>query len=308
MEKELLAARRQLETQASQILSLENAIATRPKEQSEEEREAKERDAEESAQKDSLIASQAARIRALEDALQNASSSTAASSSALSSQVAELTKSLQAEQRKRAEADRFANELVRALEKEKRGRKQVEDEKKALNAFVEKFDEFLNAPRAVASRASTAGSVASLGHGRPPSSVGSGPAPTAYQRRLSRRASRGHPPNDKIGEEESRSRTPHGRRHADGDVFSATSGKEERLMDQKPVFGMKNSHRGKSVDSGARPSEDDGIVDEWEVERDLLNLSPHQHSRGGVGKSPGVNEPLDKENFLPPPLVTIRSL
>jgi len=47
---------------------------------------------------------------------------------------------LAAEETKRKEAEEWATELTRALEKEKKARQQLEDERRALAAFVTKFD------------------------------------------------------------------------------------------------------------------------------------------------------------------------
>jgi len=61
---------------------------------------------------------------------------------------------LAAEEAKRKEADEWATELARALEKEKKARLQLEDERRALAAFVTKFDSLTSGLSSAASLSS----------------------------------------------------------------------------------------------------------------------------------------------------------
>ncbi|KAI6123765.1 kinesin motor domain-containing protein [Pisolithus croceorrhizus] len=114
LQQELLAAHRQIESQSNQILSLEASLPAHPENSP---------DAPES-EKDKLIAEQQKTIRELE--------------------IVPLRPvnedRLQAEARKREEKEAWATELVRQLEKEKRVHPKLEEERRALVAFVSQFD------------------------------------------------------------------------------------------------------------------------------------------------------------------------
>jgi centromeric protein E len=130
LQQELLAARYQLESQANQILSLESALIGQKPESSESTDSASDPFSVSSDQqsalndKDAVIAEQAKRIKELE----------------ADSVVSELKKKLEDEVQKREEKERWSKELERALEKEKKMRVQLEEERRALAAFVSMFD------------------------------------------------------------------------------------------------------------------------------------------------------------------------
>ncbi|KAJ7863099.1 P-loop containing nucleoside triphosphate hydrolase protein [Mycena olivaceomarginata] len=125
LQQELLAARLQLESQSNQILSLEATLSARP--------EAPNAAVED--EKDKVISDQARRIRELE---------TVVSENLAQPPREDVEKEWQskvdAERRVIAEKEAWANELVRQLEKEKKMRLQLEEERRALAAFVSKFD------------------------------------------------------------------------------------------------------------------------------------------------------------------------
>ncbi|KAF7299577.1 Kinesin-like protein [Mycena chlorophos] len=134
LQQELLAAKLQIESQSNQILSLEATLLARPEvppvAESPTEAEA------EDEEKDKLIAEQARRIQELEGAVrgyENASPSREA-------EAKEWAAKLENERRIVKEKEAWASELVRQLEKERRVRIQLEEERKALAAFVSKFD------------------------------------------------------------------------------------------------------------------------------------------------------------------------
>ncbi|KAF8660905.1 hypothetical protein AX16_001533 [Volvariella volvacea WC 439] len=123
LHQELLSAKMQIESQASQILSLEAALMNKPPPEPVEVTESED-------EKDQLITEQQRRIRELEEKMRYGGQSG----------ERELEEQLESEIRKREEKERWADELIRELEREKRIRTRLEDERRALAAFVSKFD------------------------------------------------------------------------------------------------------------------------------------------------------------------------
>lgn len=131
MQQELLAARRELETRGNQILSLEAALLARPELPA---------DAPES-EKDKLIESQSKTLRELEIVVKGYEENLGEPLRAVKEDVEkEWTIKLEEETRLREEKEAWANELARELEKEKKLRVKLEGERRALAAFVSKFD------------------------------------------------------------------------------------------------------------------------------------------------------------------------
>jgi len=131
LQQELLSARREIESQATQILALEEALLARP----ELPPDAPERE------KDRLLAEQARNIRELEMVIKGYEDNLGSPLRAVREDVErEWSVRLAAEEARRKETDEWAAELARALEKEKKARQQLEDERRALAAFVTKFD------------------------------------------------------------------------------------------------------------------------------------------------------------------------
>ncbi|KAI5981227.1 kinesin motor domain-containing protein [Pisolithus orientalis] len=131
LQQELLATRRQIESQSNQILSLEAALLARPEISP---------DAPES-EKDKLIAEQQKTIRELEIVVRGYEDNLGEPLRQVKEDVErEWGERLQAEVQKREEKEAWATELVRQLEKEKRARTKLEEERRALAAFVSKFD------------------------------------------------------------------------------------------------------------------------------------------------------------------------
>ncbi|TEB23012.1 kinesin-domain-containing protein [Coprinellus micaceus] len=131
LQQELLAARNQLETQATQILSLEEALVGRPPlpVDAPEEEKAK------------MIAEQAKTIRELEIVVAGYEQNLGEPLRAVKEDVEREWKvKLDEEIRKREEKDKWAEELVKELEKEKKARLKLEGERQALASFVSKFD------------------------------------------------------------------------------------------------------------------------------------------------------------------------
>ncbi|KAF7314318.1 Kinesin-like protein [Mycena kentingensis (nom. inval.)] len=128
LQQELLAAKLQLESQSNQILSLEASLLARP--------EAVETPAEEESEKDKIIAEQARMIRDLEAALKGSEEKAGAGPV----REAELEGKLAAQQKLVKDKEAWAAELTRQLEKERKARIQLEEERRALAAFVSKFD------------------------------------------------------------------------------------------------------------------------------------------------------------------------
>ncbi|EIW74546.1 kinesin-domain-containing protein, partial [Coniophora puteana RWD-64-598 SS2] len=131
LQQELLAARRQIDSQANQILSLEEALLARPLIPP---------DAPES-QKDRLLAEQGRTIRELEIVVRGYEENLGEPLRAVREDVEhEWEGKVQEERRKREEGEVWAREVVRELEREKRARQKLEEERRALTAFVSKFD------------------------------------------------------------------------------------------------------------------------------------------------------------------------
>ncbi|KAF7346338.1 Kinesin-like protein [Mycena sanguinolenta] len=128
LQQELLTARLQIESQANQILSLEASLVAKP--------ELPEVDDE----KDKLISEQARRIQELEGMVSGYEESQTQSGAAREDIEKEWQSKVDAERKLVAEKDAWARELVRQLEKEKKMRVQLEEERRALAAFVSKFD------------------------------------------------------------------------------------------------------------------------------------------------------------------------
>ncbi|KAG2125626.1 P-loop containing nucleoside triphosphate hydrolase protein [Suillus cothurnatus] len=131
LQQELLATRRQLESQSTQILSLESALLSRPELPP---------DASET-EKDKLIAEQAKTIRELEIVVRGYEDNLGEPLRAVREDVEkEWVGKLQEEVKKREEKEAWAAELVRQLDKEKKLRIKLEEERRALASFVSKFD------------------------------------------------------------------------------------------------------------------------------------------------------------------------
>ncbi|TFK26830.1 kinesin-domain-containing protein [Coprinopsis marcescibilis] len=130
LQQELLAARTQLESQATQILSLEAALSTRPLPADASDNE-----------KDRMIAEQAKTIRELEIVVNGYEENLGEPLRAVREDVEkEWSGRLEEEIKKREAKERWADEVVKELEKEKRLRVKMEGERQALAAFVSKFD------------------------------------------------------------------------------------------------------------------------------------------------------------------------
>ncbi|KAI0310930.1 P-loop containing nucleoside triphosphate hydrolase protein [Amylostereum chailletii] len=137
LQQELLTARREIETQATQILSLEAALLARP---------AIPPDAPEG-EKDRLLADQARTIHELELAVRGYEDNLGAPLRAVREDVErEWEGKVEAERKIRLEKEAYTEELVKQLEKEKKMRMQLEDERRALAAFVTRFDSLTSAP------------------------------------------------------------------------------------------------------------------------------------------------------------------
>ncbi|TFK34801.1 kinesin-like protein [Crucibulum laeve] len=150
LQQELLAARLQLETQATQILSLEASLVARP---------ALPPTAPEN-EKDKLIAEQSKTIRELEIVVKGYEENLGEPLRAVREDVEkEWMDKVDEEVKKREEKERWAEELVKQLDKEKRvcflllhvddlyihllhlqARVKLEEERRALASFVSKFD------------------------------------------------------------------------------------------------------------------------------------------------------------------------
>ncbi|KAF8157868.1 P-loop containing nucleoside triphosphate hydrolase protein, partial [Crassisporium funariophilum] len=138
LQQELLAARGQLESQANQILSLEAQAARLSRTRA---NTSSESDPEMETEKDATIAAQAETIRALEAALKMYQEG-AGDEERMEKEEREREwrDRVEEEVRKREEGEKWAGELVRQLEKEKQTRITLEEERRALAAFVSKFD------------------------------------------------------------------------------------------------------------------------------------------------------------------------
>ncbi|KAF5347688.1 hypothetical protein D9758_014863 [Tetrapyrgos nigripes] len=176
LQQELLSARLQLDTQATQILSLEAALEARPPATGTED------------EKDKAIADQAKTIRELEIVVkgyeglyENAEAPQKLREDVEKEMEAIWKERVEEEKRKREEKERWAEEVVKQLEKERTLRTKLEDERRALTAFVTKFDS-LGLGSSVTSVSSiedsTTTTTSSLA-----SSVGSGIPPSVSTRR-----------------------------------------------------------------------------------------------------------------------------
>ncbi|KAL5524878.1 KIP2 [Sanghuangporus sanghuang] len=131
LQQELLSARRKIESQATQILSLEAALLARP---------GLPADAPEN-EKDKLIIEQMKTIRELEFVVRGYEEN-------LGEPLRAVKENVEAEWHARLEEERkvcevkvaWADQLVRQLEKEKSIRLKLEEERRALAAFVSRFD------------------------------------------------------------------------------------------------------------------------------------------------------------------------
>ncbi|GLB38799.1 putative TRAFAC class myosin-kinesin ATPase superfamily, kinesin family protein [Lyophyllum shimeji] len=131
LQQELLSARLQIESQSTQILSLEAALDARPPLSA---------DAPES-EKDRLIQEQAKTIKELEIVVRGYEDNLGEPLRQVREDVEkEWQVKLDEEIKKREEKERWADELVKRLEKEKKMRMTLEEERRALAAFVTKFD------------------------------------------------------------------------------------------------------------------------------------------------------------------------
>ncbi|KAG2066908.1 kinesin-domain-containing protein [Suillus decipiens] len=131
LQQELLATRLQLESQSTQILSLEAALLSRPELPP---------DASET-EKDKLIAEQSKTIRELEIVVRGYEDNLGEPLRAVREDVEkEWVGKLEEEVKKREEKEAWAAELVRQLDKEKKLRIKLEEERRALASFVSKFD------------------------------------------------------------------------------------------------------------------------------------------------------------------------
>ncbi|KAF5377904.1 hypothetical protein D9615_006794 [Tricholomella constricta] len=131
LQQELLSARLQAESQATQILSLEAALDARPPlPTSAPENE-----------KDRLIQEQNKTIKELEIVVRGYEENLGEPLRAVREDVEkEWKEKLREEVKKFEEKERWADELVKQLEKEKKMRLTLEEERRALAAFVSKFD------------------------------------------------------------------------------------------------------------------------------------------------------------------------
>ncbi|KAJ7109744.1 kinesin-like protein [Mycena crocata] len=127
LQQELLAARLQIESQSNQILSLEATLLARPELPASTPED----------DKDKLIAEQGRTIRDLENVVRGYEENVGQSAKEVEK---EWQAKLDAECKVVEEKEAWARELVRQLEKEKKMRLQLEEERRALAAFVSKFD------------------------------------------------------------------------------------------------------------------------------------------------------------------------
>ncbi|KAG6836893.1 hypothetical protein H0H93_001724 [Arthromyces matolae] len=131
LQQELLSARLQIESQSTQILSLEASLDSRPPLPV----DATDND------KDQLIQQQKQTIRELEIVVKGYESNLGEPLRQVKEDVEkEWQDKVAAEIKKREEKERWAEELVKQLDKEKTIRITLEEERRALAAFVSKFD------------------------------------------------------------------------------------------------------------------------------------------------------------------------
>ncbi|KIY46704.1 kinesin-domain-containing protein [Fistulina hepatica ATCC 64428] len=150
LQQELLAAHTQLESQATQILSLEAVLVAQgqggPASLSESDSTSTLVDSDSSSEsdKDRIIAEQAKKINELETAVREANQQGPMTNFAEKEQ--EWAAKLAEEKSKREEKERWADELVKQLDKERKTRILLEDQRRALAAFVSKFDAMTTVP------------------------------------------------------------------------------------------------------------------------------------------------------------------
>ncbi|KAJ4479867.1 P-loop containing nucleoside triphosphate hydrolase protein [Lentinula lateritia] len=137
LQQELLTARLQLSSQETQILSLEAALEAARAVESSVPSDAGDKDKTIQDQA-KTIEEQVKKIRELENARLTREPSP--SRVDLDREQKDWSFRLDEEKKKREEKERWAEELVRQLEKEKWIRTKLEDERRALAAFVSKFD------------------------------------------------------------------------------------------------------------------------------------------------------------------------
>lgn len=139
MQQELLTARRQLETQSTQILSLEAALAARP---------VLPPDAQPS-EKDRLLEEQKMTIEDLRRALAGFEANLGEPLRKVKEDVEEeFREQISKLEEAKKETDAWAEELVRQLEREKQHRIKLEEEKMALFKFVSDIDSHLGSSMA----------------------------------------------------------------------------------------------------------------------------------------------------------------
>ncbi|KAJ4468831.1 P-loop containing nucleoside triphosphate hydrolase protein [Lentinula aciculospora] len=137
LHQELLTARLQLSSQATQILSLEAALEAAGAVESSAPSDASDKDKTIQDQT-KTIEEQAKRIRELENTRFTREASP--SREDMEREHRDWSSKFDEEKKKREEKERWAEELVRQLEKEKWIRTKLEEERRALAAFVSKFD------------------------------------------------------------------------------------------------------------------------------------------------------------------------
>ncbi|KAF8625919.1 hypothetical protein AX17_006645 [Amanita inopinata Kibby_2008] len=131
LQQELLAAKMQIESQATQILSLEAALLAHPPLPP----------TAPECEKDNMIASQAKTIRELEIVIRGYEDNLGEPLRKVKEDVEkEWIDKLDQEIKQREEREKWAEELVKQLDRERKLRKKLEDERRALAAFVSKFD------------------------------------------------------------------------------------------------------------------------------------------------------------------------
>ncbi|THU97205.1 kinesin-domain-containing protein, partial [Dendrothele bispora CBS 962.96] len=146
LQQELLSARLQLETQSTQILSLEAALEAKSSAASSGSSPslADSQGEGEKDEKDRVIAEQAKTIRELENVVRGYEGFAEPPKKLredVEREMEEIWKArVDEERRKREEKEQWADEVVKQLEKEKKLRTILEDERRALTAFVTKFD------------------------------------------------------------------------------------------------------------------------------------------------------------------------
>ncbi|KAF8527599.1 kinesin-domain-containing protein [Hysterangium stoloniferum] len=135
LQQELLAARREIDSQATQILSLEAALDSRPEISA---------DAPDS-DKDRMLVDQARTIKELELVIRGYEDNLGEPLRAVREDVEKEWKiKVDTERKTREEKEEWANELVRQLEREKQVRQKLEDEKRALISFVTDIDNHIS--------------------------------------------------------------------------------------------------------------------------------------------------------------------